>query len=146
MHHYPLLHPHSRAPIFVPPAWFSQIHSPPRSLPITAPWRAHAQRDSPGWQRASTHSALASRIIGARLRRVEALLPASGFVSGFLFLRDAALASGECERVRPQLLGSCCRWAWGPALPGRSRQWVRREGGNETRPAQGSRRAPPVGE
>lgn len=92
---------------------------------------ARKRREIPSCGRwASIDSTSASRLIGARLRRVEASLPASGYVFGVLCLLDTALASGECKRVFRLRFGSLgCRTAAGPAHPCRSREWMRQHRG-----------------
>lgn len=72
----------------------------------------------------------ASRLIGARLRRLVPLFPVSSSISGFLFSRDTAPGSGEFESVLPgSFRSSGCRLPLGPALPCGSRERTGRHGG-----------------
>lgn len=126
---------------------------PPRrpAFPLPAPslWLpgVRMRREVPSCsRRASIYSGSAFRLLGARLRRVVVLLPLSGCVSALWVLRFTPSASGEFERILPRCLGyPSCRLPQCPALPFSSPEWTRRDG-NGTHPAQGSRKAPLVGQ
>lgn len=112
---------HCSIPSLLAPKIRSTPHGSHRSLPFphshsSPPARcAHAHRDSqvrqPGIDQFRLGFSTYRRSIEAR----GTLLPASGYVSGFLFLLDTALISSECRACCLSLFGSLgCRVAAGP--------------------------------